>query len=288
MNDTDLHTLLLQAQGVLSRLEHLLPAARPQVNWQALAQRWMMPGNGGAGYLLAIEQPQWMDWDQLHGIERQKQALDRNTRYFVAGQGGNHALLWGARGTGKSSIVKALLGRYAEQGLRVIEVQREHLHALPDIVAPLRSRPERFLIYIDDLSFEADDPSYKGLKASIEGSLAAPPDNVLIYATSNRRHLLPEFQRDNQAVLHIDGEIHPGDAIEEKVSLADRFGLCLAFHSFSQDQYLDVVGVHLQALGLSLDGETRAGALRWSLERGSRNGRVAAQFARDWQQRRQD
>lgn len=284
MNDRGMDSFLVQAGALLSRLEALVPPVPAEPDWEAQAYQWLMPAGGRHGHLQAIANPGGISWDQLHGIERQKKALERNTSCFLQHKPANHALLWGARGTGKSSIVKALLDRFAGQGLRMIELQREHLQHLPNLLTPLRARAERFIVYIDDLSFEDDDPSYKCLKASIEGSLAGPPDNVLIYATSNRRHLLPEYQRENQAVQVLDAEIHPGDAIEEKVSLSDRFGLCLAFHPFSQNQYLEVVQIHLQAFGLVLDQAARAAALRWSLERGSRNGRVAAQFARDWMQ----
>lgn len=269
-------SLLQRMQQLLDRVESRLPAQEQPTDWSCLAYRWHRHR------LIGIEHPSLQDLDQLLGIDRQKQQLELNTRQFLAGLPANNALLWGARGTGKSSLVRGLLARYADEGLRVIEVDRSDLVDLPDIVNPLHGRDEYFIVYADDLSFEADDASYKALKATIEGSLAAPPDNVLIYATSNRRHLLPEFESENQQLQQIDGEIHPGEAVEEKISLSERFGLWLSFHPFSQDRYLDIVNACLRRFGLSEanDAMTRL-ALRWALQRGSRSGRVAWQFARD-------
>lgn len=274
-------------EQLISRLERLadtveawLQPVAPEPDWSAWAYRWVC--RNGQGQLRAVAHPQLQQLDDLLGIERQKRELERNTRQFLAGLPANNALMWGARGTGKSSLVRALLGRYAEHGLRVIEVDRADLVDLPDIVAPLHGRAEKFIIYADDLSFEADDASYKALKATIEGSLAAPPPNVLIYATSNRRHLLPEYQSDNQQAQAVDGEIHQGEAVEEKISLSERFGLWLSFHPFSQDQYLAIVEACLLRLGVAImDAQCREAALRWALQRGSRSGRVAWQFARD-------
>lgn len=272
--------LLVRLEGLADKVEAWLNPNAPEPDWNAWAYRWVR--RSGQGGLVAVAHPQLQQLDDLLGIERQKQQLIRNTRQFLAGLPANNALMWGARGTGKSSLVRALLARYGEQGLRVIEVDRSDLVDLPDIVAPLHGRAEKFIIYADDLSFEADDASYKALKATIEGSLAAPPANVLIYATSNRRHLLPEFQSDNQQVQAVDGEIHPGEAVEEKISLSERFGLWLSFHPFSQDQYLAIVQACLTRLGVdAMDAKCREAALRWALQRGSRSGRVAWQFARD-------
>ncbi len=273
--------LLARLETLVARIEARLPAPPAAPDWSATAHRWQ----GGA--LLPIHHPHAVELAQLLGIERQREALERNTRQFLAGLPANNALLWGARGTGKSSLIKALLNRYADQGLRVIEVERADLAALPRIVEPLRGRPERFLLFADDLSFEADDPSYKALKATIEGSLNAAPDNVLLYATSNRRHLLPEYQKDNEEARLQGGEIHHGEAVEEKISLSERFGLWLSFHPFSQEQYLAIVASELARQGLELDDAARAAALRWALARGSRSGRVAWQFARDWCGRQQ-
>lgn len=280
-NAQDWSPLLERIEQLLTRLDQRLAPDEREPDWDAVAYRWVNR-RGGVGRLQAVPHPQPLDLDQLLGIQRQKQALERNTRQFLAGLPANNALLWGARGTGKSSLIRGLLTRYAAQGLRVIEVDRSDLVDLPDIVAPLHGREQRYLIYADDLSFEADDASYKALKATIEGSLAAPPDNVLIYATSNRRHLLPEYQSENQDSQRIDGEIHPGEAVEEKVSLSERFGLWLAFHPFNQDDYLHIVESCLQRFGQPpLDSNSRELALRWALQRGSRSGRVAWQFARD-------
>ena len=273
--------LLQRMHSLLDRVEARLQPSDSTTDWSCSAFRWVSAAP--AGRLLGLPHPQLLELDDLLGIERQKQALERNTRQFLVALPANNALLWGARGTGKSSLIRGLLSRYAGQGLRGIEVDRQELVDLPEIVAPLHGRQERFVIYADDLSFEADDASYKALKATMEGSLAAPPENVLIYATSNRRHLLPEFQSENQQHQVIDGEIHPAEAVEEKVSLSERFGLWLSFHPFDQDQYLAIVEACLQRFGLApMDAAQRELALRWALQRGSRSGRVAWQFARDW------
>jgi uncharacterized protein len=275
---TDIDRLFNRLDTLLDRLEPLLPQAPETTDWNALAFRWRRPG-----YLQAVQHPQLLDPDALLGIERQKDMLARNTEQFVRGLPANNALLWGSRGTGKSSLIRAMLEQFAGQGLRLIEVERRDLADLPEIVEPLYGREERFVIFSDDLSFEADDPSYKALKATLDGSVAAAPENVLIYATSNRRHLLPEYQRDNQDSRAVDGEIHHGEAVEEKISLSERFGLWLAFHPFRQDDYLAIVFHTLQRMEIPFDAETvRPEALRFALERGSRSGRVAAQFARDW------
>lgn len=275
-------------EQLIDRLERLAdtveswmnPEPAPQ-DWSAWAYRWTRDAR--QAQLRPVAHPQLQDLDELLGIERQKRELERNTRQFLAGLPANNALLWGARGTGKSSLVRALLGRYGTEGLRVIEVDRADLVDLPDIVSPLHGRAERFIVYADDLSFEADDASYKALKATIEGSLAAPPDNVLIYATSNRRHLLPEYQSENQQARAVDGEIHQAEAVEEKISLSERFGLWLSFHPFDQTQYLSIVESCLGRLNVDVAAlEWREAALRWALMRGSRSGRVAWQFVRDY------
>ena len=275
---TDIDRLFNRLDTLLDRLEPLLPPAPQPTDWDALAFRWRRPG-----YLQAVRHPQLLDPDALLGIERQKDLLARNTEQFVRGLPANNALLWGSRGTGKSSLIRAMLEQFSGQGLRLIEVERRDLADLPEIVEPLYEREERFVIFSDDLSFEADDPSYKALKATLDGSVAAAPDNVLIYATSNRRHLLPEYQRDNLESRSVNGEIHHGEAVEEKISLSERFGLWLAFHPFRQDDYLAIVFHTLQRMKAPFDAEAvRPEALRFALERGSRSGRVAAQFARDW------
>ena len=267
----------------LERLEMRLPPAPAAPDWDRYrAFRWRKRDQ--RGYLQAVRHPHALRLIDLQRIDRQKAALDLNIRQFLAGQPCNNILLWGARGSGKSSLIKALLNEYAEQGLRLIEVDKRDLIDLPDIVEPLYDRPERFLLYCDDLSFEADDASYKALKAMLDGSISATPDNVLLCATSNRRHLLPEYQRDNQDTQLVDGELHFGEAVEEKISLSERFGLWLAFHPFSQDDYLSIVAYWLEQLGWlnGLDAAAREEALRWALQRGTRSGRAAWQFARDW------
>lgn len=241
-----------------------------------------MPGQRGA--LQPVAHPHRQRMDDLLCIDRQKAELERNTRQFVKGYPANNALLWGSRGTGKSSLIKALLNAYADEGLRLIETDAGELTDLPDIIEPLYERQERFILFADDLSFEANDPSYKALKALMDGSIVAAPDNVLIYATSNRRHLLPEFHSENEQAQLIGTEIHHGEAVEEKISLSERFGLWLSFYPFNQDQYLAIVQHHLRGLDVAeTNGEAiRAEALRYALSRGSRSGRVALQFARDW------
>ncbi len=265
--------------------ERLLAQLSPRpsshaIDWFATAFRWQREGNGGV--LKAISQPHTLSLEDLQGIDRQKELLQRNTRQFVAGLPANNALLWGSRGTGKSSLIKALLNRYADEGLRLIEVERSELLDLPQIVTLLRERPERFILFCDDLSFEAGDPGYKALKVALDGSLDAPPDNVLIYATSNRRHLVPETMRENQEAQVIDTEIHLGDALEEKISLSERFGLWLSFYPFNQEEYLGIVRYWLLQLGIeTFNEEARTDALRWAQARGTRSGRSAWQFARD-------
>ncbi|MDQ3796221.1 MAG: ATP-binding protein [Pseudomonadota bacterium] len=270
--------LIDRLEALLDRAEALLPAARQEPDWRVHAFRWRQPG-----FLQAVRHPHRLRLDDLLNIERQKTTLVQNTRQFVAGRTANNALLSGSRGTGKSSLVKAILTEFAEEGLRLIEVDKQDLIDLPEIVDPLYDRPERFIIFTDDLSFEANEPGYKALKAILDGSIAATPDNVLIYATSNRRHLMPEYMHENLEAKNIGGEIHHGEAVEEKISLSERFGLWLAFHPFNQEQYLNTVFhwlAHLKAPPTPPD-TVRTEALRWALQRGSRSGRIAYQFARD-------
>jgi predicted AAA+ superfamily ATPase len=280
MADTD--RLLARAETLLERFEELLPGAGAPADWSAIAYRWRR--RYGRGRLEPVPHPHRMLASDLLGIDRQLALLDANTRQFVAGAPANNALLWGSRGTGKSSLIKALLTAHADAGLRLVEVDKHDLLDLPDILALLDGRPERFLLFCDDLSFEAEDPSYKALKALLDGSISVPPDNVLIYATSNRRHLLPEFFSENLDTKVIDDEIHPGEAIEEKVSLSDRFGLWISFHPFGQAQYLEIVRHWLEQLGARPEPweVIEAEALRWALARGSRSGRTAHQYARDF------
>lgn len=277
-----LERIHLQLDTLNQTLARLVPAAPAPIDWAtARACRWQ--GTAHHRPLQIILRPQELGLADLLGIDTQKAALVRNTRQFLQGLPANHALLWGAKGTGKSSLIKALLTAYADLGLRVIEVSRQHLVELPDIQELIQDRPERFILYCDDLAFEADDAAYKALKAVLEGSLSAPPENMLIYATSNRRHLLPEYAEDNQRAQWIEGELHMGEAVEEKISLSERFGVWLSFRAFNQDQYLAIVRHWLDRLGVTRDWETaRTEALAYALLRGSRSGRVAWQFAKDW------
>jgi len=282
---SDLEPLLSRLDGLVDRVERLLPIAPPAPPWEGgIAFRWRR--GAGGGHAQPVSHPHRIRLSDLRGIDAQKGELERNTRQFVAGLPANNALLWGSRGTGKSSLIKALLHAHADEGLRLIEVDKHDLADLPDIVEHLYDRPERFVLFCDDLSFEADDPSYKALKAVLDGSLAAVPENVLVYATSNRRHLLPEYMQENLEARHLGGEIHHGEAVEEKISLSERFGLWLSFYPFDQDTYLEIVRAWVEQLGGSFpqgaQAAIRAEALRWALARGSRSGRSAYQFARDW------
>lgn len=235
------------------------------------------------GWLEAVRHPHWVSLDTLQNIEPQKAEIVRNTRQFVAGRLANNVLLTGARGTGKSSLIKALLGEYASQGLRLVEVDKEDLGDLADIVTLLAPRPEKFIVFCDDLSFEEGETRYKALKSVLDGSIAATSSNVLIYATSNRRHLLPEYFDENAQTRHVDGEIHPADAVEEKISLSERFGLWLSFYPFNQDEYLAACQRWLSEFGVpDWHDATERAALQWAQGRGARSGRVAWQFAKDW------
>ncbi|ABI55646.1 ATP-binding protein [Alkalilimnicola ehrlichii MLHE-1] len=281
-----LKQFLDRAEQLLDRLEPLLPA-QPDIPWdQVSALRWSREGHRAG--LVPVRHPHRIAPEALKGIDRQRTALDRNTRQFLRQLPANNALLWGSRGTGKSSLVKALLTRYADQGLRLVELDRYHLPDLPLLLEQLADRPERFILFCDDLSFEADDPGYKALKAALDGSISVAPENVLIYATSNRRHLLPEYHSENEQTRLVDGEIHHGEAVEEKISLSERFGLWLSFYPFDQEAYLEIVFSWLKRLGATADDpeQIRAEALRYALGRGSRSGRVAWQFARDYAGRR--
>jgi uncharacterized protein len=281
----ELEQLLLRAEAVLARLEPLLPSPAAEVDWHAShAFRWRVPRDG-RGYLQPVKLVSEIRFDDLHNISQQKEAIEQNTHQFITGKPANNVLLTGARGTGKSSLIKACLAKFAAQGLRLIEVDKEHLVDLPDIVDLIAERPERFVIFCDDLSFEEGEGGYKALKVVLDGSVAASSDNVLIYATSNRRHLLPEKFSDNETYRHIDdGDLHPGETVEEKISLSERFGLWLSFYPFRQDDYLDIVRHWLKHFGVpdAHWAQAEPEALRWALQRGSRSGRVAWQFARDW------
>lgn len=264
-------------EKLLDRVENLLPRGKESIDWTAQAFRWCKPG-----VLKPVYHPHLCQLADLLNIDSQKTSLEQNTKQFLQRLPANNALLWGSKGTGKSSLIKAMLGAFANQELRLIEVAKDHLVDLPDIVESLYDRAERFILFTDDLSFEANDPSYKALKAMLDGSIVAIPDNVLIYATSNRRHLLPETMQENLETRHIGGELHESEAVEEKISLSERFGLWLSFQPFSQEDYLNTVNHWLRRLGVvPKDAEaTRIKALRWALARGSRSGRIALQFAR--------
>ena len=277
--------LIQRAEALLGKLEQLLPPVAAAPDWKvAQAFRWRKLN--GRGALLPVLNPHQIRLADLRDIDRQKALIEANTRQFVEGRPANNVLLTGARGTGKSSLVKACFNRYRSKGLRLIEVDKQDLIDLPEITDMLAGRPERFVLFCDDLSFEASESAYKALKAALDGSIAAPLENMLIYATSNRRHLMPEFMQENLETKYVGDEIHPGETAEEKISLSERFGLWVSFYPFDQDVYLDIAGHWLTELGCKA-GEiekhaTREAALQWALQRGSRSGRVALQFARDW------
>ena len=278
-----LASFLERAETLIQRIEPLLPPASPEPDWDsALAFRWRKRGN--AGYLLPISRPSTIHLRDLQDIDDQKSRIDANTRQFVSGKPANNVLLTGARGSGKSSLIKALLNEYAPSGLRVIEVEKGDLVDLPDIVDLVEGRVERFIIFCDDLSFDAGDATFKALKVVLDGSISSAPENVLIYATSNRRHLMPEYFEENLESKRVGDEIHPGEAVEEKISLSERFGLWLSFYPFDQDAYLNIVAHWLKSFGCADAEIARAerDALNWALMRGSRSGRVAWQFAKDW------
>ena len=277
-----LNRFLTRAESLLSRLENILPGAQPQApDWQsAAAFRW----DHQQRTLLPVPNFQRIALADLLGIDDQKQRIRQNTQQFVRGGTANNVLLSGARGTGKSSLVKALLNEYAGQGLRVIQIDKQGLIDLSHIVGLVQGRAERFILYCDDLSFNADEPGYQSLKAALDGDLVAFSDNLLIYATSNRRHLMPQSMQDNLATKYVGDEVHPAESVEEKVSLSERFGLWISFYPFTQDEYLAIAAHWLAHHGWKqgMTDEIRTAALQWSLMRGARSGRVAGQFARDW------
>ncbi|MDY7540548.1 ATP-binding protein [Undibacterium sp. 5I1] len=285
---TQLDQFLIRAEQVLNRLETLLPPVMPVPDFSlATAFRWRKRGGSGssAAYLQAVRHASHIALSDLHNIANQKHQIEQNTLQFVNGKPANNVLLTGARGTGKSSLIKACLNQFADQGLRLIEVDKSDLADLPDIVDLVAERQERFIIFCDDLSFEDGEAGYKALKVALDGSIATQSDNVLIYATSNRRHLLPEKMSDNASYTHgDDGDLHPGETVEEKISLSERFGLWVSFYPFKQDDYLNIVAHWLGSMGCNAEQITaaRGDALRWALQRGSRSGRVAWQFARDY------
>jgi predicted AAA+ superfamily ATPase len=278
--------LLERAEQLITRIESILPQplAAP-ADWNASIAWRYRRRNSGHGVLEPVKHVATMALDSLKEIDVQKEKIARNTQQFVEGKPANNVLLTGARGTGKSSLIRACLQAYAPQGLRLIEVDKAELVDLPDIVEVVSQRPEKFIVFSDDLSFDEGEPGYKALKSILDGSIAASTPNVLIYATSNRRHLLPEYMKENLTYTHTDdGEVHPGEVIEEKISLSERFGLWVSFYPFSQNEYLTIVGQWLSSFGVdeAAIAAARPEALVWALERGSRSGRVAYQFARDY------
>jgi predicted AAA+ superfamily ATPase len=275
-------------EQLLSHLETFLPKQLTEEQWKAsTAFRWRRRDSifGSIGFLQPVKHVADIAFEDLKNIDRQRDAIRDNTKNFLQKKPANNVLLTGARGTGKSSLIKASLHEFASQGLRLVEVEKEHLADLADITDLLADRPERFIVFCDDLSFEDGESGYKAMKSALDGSVSAQVDNILIYATSNRRHLLPEHMKDNLSYSHSDdGEIHPGEVVEEKISLSERFGLWLSFYPPKQDEYLEIVAHWLRHFGLTdpqIEG-ARAEALVWALERGSRSGRVAWQFAKHW------
>jgi predicted AAA+ superfamily ATPase len=284
---TDLHRavapLIDRLDALFDRLDAVLPPPLPKTDWSATAYRWRT--RAGRGWLESVKQPHRIRFEDLQGVDDQKQRIAQNTKQFVAGRSANNVLLTGARGTGKSSLVKAVLNQFAAKGLRLIEVDKDDLIHLPEIVDLIAGRRERFIIFCDDLSFESGEPGYKAMKSILDGSITGMPDNLLVYATSNRRHLMPEKMSENlETKYNADGDIHPGETTEEKVSLSERFGLWLSFYPFGQDHYLEICAHWLAEFGMPAEKieAARGEALQWSLMRGSRSGRVAWQFARDY------
>ena len=279
--------LIPQLKRVLSSLEMILPKPVARIDWSVChAANWRR--HSFAGYLEPLDVYADLLLDDLLGIEKQKKTMEENTRQFLAGFPANNCLLWGTRGTGKSSLVRALLHAYAPKGLRVVQVDKDDLAHLPDIVDEIRGQPFKFIIFSDDVSFETGESGYKTLKSALDGSVYAPPENVLIYVTSNRRHLIPEYESDNRGAMLVNNEIHHGESVEEKISLSGRFGLWVAFHPFSQEQYLCVVRQWVKKLCLNngvvlawqKDDEDEA--ILWSQQKGDRSGRIAYQFAGNW------
>ncbi|MGE3161518.1 MAG: ATP-binding protein [Burkholderiales bacterium] len=273
-------------EKILARLEQLLPPAPPPTDWNAsIAFRWRKTaGLNARGWLQPVRHVHRMRLADLQGIGPQISKVEQNTRQFLEGKPANNVLLTGARGTGKSSIVKGLLNKYHRQGLRLIEVEKNDLADLPAIVDQVAGRPERFLVFCDDLTFHGAEDGYIALKVALDGSISTTSENVLIYATSNRRHLMPEYMAENLETKYVGDEIHPGETVEEKISLSERFGLWVSFYPFDQDEYLEIVAHWLKTLGCGpREAEAaREESLQWALQRGSRSGRVAYQFARDW------
>jgi hypothetical protein len=273
-----------ELEKILERLEQILPPPPPQTDWDAsVAFRWRSSGRKGtAGWLAPVRHVHKIQLADLRGIDRQIERVEQNARQFLEGKPANNVLLTGARGTGKSSIVKGLLNKYSKQGLRLIEVEKNDLVDLPTIVDQVAGRPERFMLFCDDLTFHGAEEGYIALKVALDGSISTTSENLLIYATSNRRHLMPEYMAENLETRYVGDEIHPGETVEEKISLSERFGLWVTFYPFDQDEYLQIVEQWLKSFGVSVSEKSSEEALQWALQRGSRSGRVAYQFARDW------
>ena len=285
LSNNPLERLVQRAEALMARIESVLPQPLSAPDWSASVAYRYRKRSSGHGNLEPVRHVATLGLKDLQEIDGQKEKIQRNTEQFVNGLPANNVLLTGARGTGKSSLIKACLNEYAPRGLRLIEVDKDDLTDLPDIIDVVSTRPEKFMIFCDDLSFEDGEPGYKALKSILDGSVAAATPNVLIYATSNRRHLLPEYMKENLTYTHTeDGEVHPGEGVEEKISLSERFGLWVSFYPFSQDEYLTIVAQWLSSFGVSSAQieSARPEALVWALERGSRSGRVAFQFARDY------
>ena len=287
MSQTSLENLIARAEALLGRIEAVLPHPPAAPDWSA-ATAFRYRRRGASGIVEPVRHVAAIRLEALVEVEPQKQRLLRNTAQFIAGQGANNVLLTGARGTGKSSLVKACLNEFAPQGLRLIEVDKADLVDLPDIVERVEGRRERFIVFCDDLTFDAGEAGYKALKVALDGSIAGPSGNVAIYATSNRRHLLPEYMSENLETRHVGDEVHPGESVEEKISLSERFGLWISFYPFGQDDYLAAVSGWLASFGVgppsgAKEAELRTReALQFALQRGSRSGRVAWQFAKHW------
>src|SRR3954470_2165887 len=278
----ELQRLLERVEQILARFEATLPQVQSVPDWgTSPAYRWRKRGN--AGFFQPVAHPHQIRFADLQGIDYQKKLIEQNTRQFLGGVTANNVLLTGARGTGKSSMVKALLNQFASDGLRLIEVDKQDLVDLADIVDLIADIPFKFILFCDDLSFDADEPGFKALKVILDGSISATSENLLIYATSNRRHLMPEFMHENLETKYLGEEIHPGETVEEKISLSERFGLWVSFYPFNQEEYLTIVNYWLGELGVpDLGSKAHNEALQWALTRGSRSGRVAWHFARDW------
>ena len=277
--------LIVRAEALICRIESVLPQPLSAPDWAASIAYRYRKRSSGHGALEPVKNIGSMRLEDLKEIDDQKEKIKRNTEQFVSGKPANNVLLTGSRGTGKSSLIKACLNEYSARGLRLIEVDKADLTDLPDIVDVVSSLPEKFIVFCDDLSFEEGEPGYKALKSILDGSIAAATPNVLIYATSNRRHLLPEYMTENLTYTHTEGgEVHPGEVVEEKISLSERFGLWVSFYPFSQDEYLTIVAQWLSSFGVDQAAieAARPESLVWALERGSRSGRVAYQFARDY------